>query len=141
MKIALKILITLLGIVSLGIGFLVFIKNGKVAEDIAQLGDLGGMLGDTLPSTGALKTGGIIAIIGSLITLALIVVSYMKNAKNIMLVAVVTIVALAASYFLQPDYEKGLTGGATSREVAMIQLIPGVVAAGLAMLLSKKVNS
>lgn len=141
MKILLKVLITLLGLASLALGLILFIKNGKIVEDIEQLGALGGMLGDTLPSASALKTGGTLAVIGSLMTLALIVVSYMKNAKNMMIVAAVVIVALAASYFLQPDYEKGLTGGATSREVAMMQLIPGAVAAGLAMLLSRKVNS
>jgi len=141
MKIALRIFITLLGLISMVVGFLVFVKNGKVAEDIGQLGDMAGLLGDTIPSTGALKTGGFIAVIGAVITLILIIVSFTKNAKNIMILAAATAVVLIISYFLQPDYAKGLTGGATSREVALVQLIPGAIAAGLALLLSKKVNS
>lgn len=141
MKIALRILITLLGLASLALGAILFIKNGKMVDELSQLGDLGGMLGDAFPSPGALKTGGTVALIGSLMTFILIIVSYTKNAKNIMIVAGVALLALVATYFLQPDYEKGLTGGATSREVAMMQLVSGGVAAGLAMLLSRKVNS
>lgn len=141
MKITLRILITLLGLASLGLGLILFIKNGKMVDELAQIGEFGGLLGDALPSASALKTGGTVAVITSLFTLALIVVSFMKNAKNIMIVAAVTLLALLATYFLQPDYAKGLTGGATSREVAMMQLVSGGVAAGLAMLLSRKVNS
>lgn len=141
MKIALRIFITLLGVISLAIGFLVVVKNNKMAGEIAELGALGDMLGGALPSAGALKTGGIVAVIGSLFTLGLIVVSFMKNGKNIMIAAIGTLVILVIAYFMQPDYAKGLTGGATSREVALAQLIPGAIAAGLAMLLSKKVNS
>ncbi len=141
MKIALRIFITLLGLISMIIGFLVFVKNGNIAEEIGQLGALGGALGDMLPSAGALQTGGFVAIIGSIVTLALIIVSFTKNGKNIMILAGATLVVLAITYFVQPNFEKGLTGGATSREVALVQLIFGAIAAGLAMLLSKKVNA
>jgi hypothetical protein len=141
MKVVLKIVIVLFGLISIGIGAALFWKNGRDANDIAELGALGGMLGDMIPTPGALKNGGIAALVAALSTFALIIVSFMKNAKNIVIVAAASAVFLVACYFIQPDYGKGITKGATARQIAGIQLGAGILVAGMAVVLSRKINA
>ncbi|UPT69098.1 MAG: hypothetical protein M0D57_10980 [Sphingobacteriales bacterium JAD_PAG50586_3] len=134
MKIVLKVLIALLGLASIGIGVMLFAKNGKMAKEVAEIGNTFGLL----PSEIAFKNGAIAAIIASLGTFVLIVFSFLKNPKTIVIVALASLGIMAGSYFLQPDYNAGLTGGANSKDIALTQLGAGAVACGLAFLLSRQ---
>lgn len=137
MKIVLKVLIALLGLASIGIGIILFAKNGKMAKEVAEIGNTFGIL----PTEGAFKNAAIASIIASLGTFVLVVFSFLKNPKTMVTVAVVSLGILAASYFLQPDYNTSLTSGANSKDIALYQLGAGAVACGLAFLLSRQKNA
>lgn len=137
MKIVLKVLIALLGLASIGIGVILFAKNGKMAKEVAEIGNTYGLL----PTESAFKNGAIAAIIATLGTFVLVVFSFLKNPKTIAIITVVSLGILAGSYFLQPDYNAGLTNGANSKDIALAQLGAGAVACGLALLLTRQKNA
>jgi TRAP-type mannitol/chloroaromatic compound transport system permease large subunit len=134
MKVVLKVLITLLGLASITIGFLLFKRNATLAVEVASLGNTMGLL----PTETAFKNAALSAIIAALGSLVLVVVSFLKTPGTATVAAVVSMGLLAASYFLQPDYNASLISGELSRDIALNQLFAGVIASGLTLILSQQ---
>jgi hypothetical protein len=135
MKVVLKVLISALGLASIAIGLKLFTINGDLAHEVATLGNTYGLL----PTERAFKNGAIAAVIAALGCFALVVLSFLKTPQTVVVMAVVSMGLLAASYFIQPDYRAIVVGNSSnSKDIALMQLSAGLAAAGLAMILSRR---
>jgi hypothetical protein len=134
MKVVLKVLIALLGLASITIGFLLFKRNAALAAEVASLGNTMGLL----PTETAFKNAAISAVIAALSSFVVVVLSFLKTPGTTTVAAVVSMGLLAASYFLQPDYNASLISGELSRDIALNQLFAGVIASVLALILSQQ---
>lgn len=139
MKILLRILNALFSLWLLAGGALVAVKAMRDKKDLAELGDMTSMLGDTFATPGELSTMTAMGAIVALLGLALLILGFTKNGKNIMYASIAVLVVGVVAYILCPDKTTGTTGTYRSAAQVMV-LIPAILAGGVAFFLSRKVN-
>jgi hypothetical protein len=128
----LKIVAVILGVASFCMGIMLHTKNTSMANEIS-----GGKTVEVYSATD-FKTAAAAAFATAGIALCLAFLVFMKNPKLLVAFALFTIVCLIISYYLQPEYAKVEGGPATSKEVALIQLFLGNIAAFAAIMFARQ---
>ena len=122
---ALKIVVVALCVASALFGLMLNTNNKQMAETSANNNNPK----LTYPPAAEFKTASTSAFVTAGFAAVLAILLFMNNRKMLVAFALFTIVSLILSYYLQPEYAKVQNGPATSKELGLIQLFTGNVAA------------
>ncbi|UPT69099.1 MAG: hypothetical protein M0D57_10985 [Sphingobacteriales bacterium JAD_PAG50586_3] len=129
-----KILVVVLAIASFLFGMMLNSNNKEIADKLT----VGALDVAAYPPVSEFTTGASAAFATGGFALVLALLAFQKNKKMLVAFALFTIIALIASYYLQPEYTKIPNGPATSKELALIQLLTGNIAAFAAILFARQ---
>ncbi len=139
MKIAGIILATLMLLGSILVGVIGANKSMDAAEAVAAVS---GELTDAqmeeagIPSAGRLKTGGIVGIVAALGAFALLIVTFVKREK-VLLVAGATMGLCVLAILLYPSMQTGPLDGMAPKTQAMVTAVLAALGAGGAFMAQK----
>lgn len=129
-----KILVVVLAVASFLFGMMLNTNNKDIADKLTN----GTLKSADYPAVSEFTTGASAAFATAGFALVLAFLTFQKNKKMLVAFALFTIVALIASYYLQPEYTKIKDGPATSKELALIQLLAGNIAAFAAIMFARQ---
>jgi hypothetical protein len=129
-----KILVIVLAVASFFFGMMLNSNNKEYVEKLTN----GTLKSADYPAASEFKTGASAAFATAGFALVLAFLAFQKNKKMLVAFALFTIITLIVSYYLQPEYTKIKDGPATSKELALIQLLTGNIAAFAAILFARQ---